>query len=182
MIGASWAINSLETESNGAEAESLWLHRKAKHYENSPQIRKGGCVWTMFFQQWQQLIFQVGKILTRPPYFLKTIHQKPKLKRLLEESCWKETSGGNAIPISVLSSVFYNIHFSRCDTVLHQTTSQWDHSSEYGLQVTFMKDGNHYVWFYFLREYIKNISHPLVISLMLAWNPRYAQNDCCTNS
>lgn len=112
----------------------------------------------------------------------KAIHQKPKLKQLLEENCWKETSGGNAIPISVLSSVYHNIHFSSCDTVLHQATSQWDHTSKYGLQVTFIKGGNHYVWFCFLSEYIKNISHQLVISLMLAWNPRYAQNGCCKNS
>lgn len=89
----------------------------------------------------------------------KTIHQNPKLKQFLEENCWKETSGGNAIPISVLSSVYHSVHFSRCDTVFHQTTSQWHHTSEYGVRVTFMKDGNHHVWFCFLREYIKNISH-----------------------
>lgn len=112
----------------------------------------------------------------RTPLFIggKKKKQPPQPKQLLEENCWKETSGGNASPISILSSGYHNLHFPGCDTVLHQTTSQWDHTSEYGLQATFMKHGNHYVWFCFLREYIRNISHPLVISLMLAWNPRYA--------
>lgn len=108
----------------------------------------------------------------KTPLFLeKKIQPKTKPRQLLKENCWKETSGGNANPISILSSGYHNLHFP----VFHQTTSQWNHTSEYGLQATFMKHGNHYVWFCFLREYIRNISYPLVISLILAWNPRYAQ-------
>lgn len=38
MIGESWTVNS--SESNDAEAESLWLRKKSKHYESSPHIKK----------------------------------------------------------------------------------------------------------------------------------------------
>ena len=120
---------------------------------------------------------KIGNKLIRPLIYWTTSppqKKNPNPNQLLKGNCWKETSGGNASPIPISSSGCHSLHFPGCDTVLHRT-SRWDHTSEYGLQATFTKHGNHYVWFCFLPQYIRNVSHPLVISLMLAWNPRYAQ-------
>lgn len=117
MIGVSGTINSLETESNDTEAESPWLHRKTKPYENSPWIRKEGMCLEHVLSAVTTAIFQIGKIPHKTPLFL----EKQSTKNPNWNSCWKRTVERKHLeemPFQFQSCLQYTITYIFQDVIL----------------------------------------------------------------
>lgn len=116
----------------------------------------------------------VKKQTHKTPLFLGKKNQTPN-----QNSCWKRTVERKHLeemPVQFQSCLQDNITYVFQDVILcfirqhHNEIIPLNMDSRPPLwsMVIIMSDSASW-------EYIRNISHPMVISLMLAWNPRYAQ-------